>query len=71
MEKEDAREGADSLKQLEVPFVDKDECFYEAPSDFKNFITIDKICAGWTNGKFKIVQVNSKETQHTKSGRVY
>lgn len=42
--------GADNLKELKVPFIDRDTCFDLAPPDFKTFITVDKVCAGWTNG---------------------
>ncbi|CAD0206359.1 unnamed protein product [Chrysodeixis includens] len=38
------------LKVVELPYVSIDECINTAPSGFREYITSDKICAGYTNG---------------------
>ncbi|CAH2101523.1 unnamed protein product [Euphydryas editha] len=38
------------LKVVELPFVKIEECIAISPPSFREFITSDKICAGYTNG---------------------
>ncbi|XP_072941394.1 modular serine protease-like [Epargyreus clarus] len=38
------------LLTVELPFVSFDQCFNESPADFHEYITVDKICAGYKNG---------------------
>ncbi|CAH2101415.1 unnamed protein product [Euphydryas editha] len=38
------------LKVVELPYVSVDECFLLTPPSFKEYITSDKMCAGYTNG---------------------
>ncbi|XP_064075874.1 modular serine protease-like [Vanessa tameamea] len=47
-----AENGAASqvLKVVELPYVKIEECFAISPPSFREYITSDKICAGYTNG---------------------
>ncbi|XP_045457168.1 modular serine protease-like [Melitaea cinxia] len=38
------------LKVVELPFVRIEDCIRMSPQNFREFITSDKICAGYTNG---------------------
>ncbi|XP_046975499.1 modular serine protease-like [Vanessa cardui] len=38
------------LKVVELPYVKIEECFAVSPPSFREYITSDKICAGYTNG---------------------
>lgn len=39
------------LKILDMPTVDYHTCYNESPQSFKDFITTDKFCGGFTNGE--------------------
>ncbi|XP_038221558.1 modular serine protease-like isoform X2 [Zerene cesonia] len=39
-----------TLKVLDVPFVPFDECFKKSPQQYVEFLSADKICAGYGNG---------------------
>ncbi|GBP36287.1 SCAN domain-containing protein 3 [Eumeta japonica] len=41
---------ADTLRVATLPYVDVDRCLAQAPLTFHQYITSDKICAGYTNG---------------------
>ncbi|KAI5630666.1 low-density lipoprotein receptor domain class A domain-containing protein [Phthorimaea operculella] len=38
------------LKVVDLPYVEIDECIANSPPGFREYITSDKICAGYTNG---------------------
>ncbi|XP_045457190.1 modular serine protease-like [Melitaea cinxia] len=38
------------LKAVDLPYVSVDECFRLTPRSFEEYITSDKMCAGYTNG---------------------
>ncbi|XP_049883274.1 modular serine protease-like [Pectinophora gossypiella] len=38
------------LKVVDLPYVEIDECINRIPPNFREYITSDKICAGFTNG---------------------
>ncbi|GBP60570.1 Modular serine protease [Eumeta japonica] len=38
------------LQVVDLPYIDIKQCLDDAPFDFKQYITGDKICAGYTNG---------------------
>ncbi|XP_050359445.1 modular serine protease-like [Nymphalis io] len=38
------------LKVVDLPYVKIEECFAISPPNFREYITSDKICAGYTNG---------------------
>lgn len=40
------------LKQLTFPFVELHQCLETVPEYFKEFVTRDKFCAGYTNGMY-------------------
>ncbi|GBP10260.1 Clotting factor B [Eumeta japonica] len=39
-----------TLNVVKLPYIDVKKCLDEAPPDFREYITSDKICAGYTNG---------------------
>ncbi|CAB3222520.1 unnamed protein product [Arctia plantaginis] len=42
---------SESLKVLSLPFINEDTCISTLPDAFRGYITGDKFCAGYTNGK--------------------
>lgn len=40
-----------------MPYVEYDKCVSGLPDEFKPFITNDKICAGYNNGKVSTLKV--------------
>ncbi|XP_013138490.1 PREDICTED: uncharacterized protein LOC106103304 [Papilio polytes] len=39
-----------TLKSIDIPYMDITECINNAPMQFREYITSDKICAGYSNG---------------------
>lgn len=42
---------SDVLLYLDLPYVSYDNCTNYVPRDFQHYVTPDKFCAGFTNGK--------------------
>ncbi|RZC37543.1 Trypsin domain containing protein, partial [Asbolus verrucosus] len=42
-------EPSEELKDLEVPYIERDECEENLPSDYDIYLTSDKICSGFLN----------------------
>lgn len=40
------------LKSVDLGYVDVLECIMASPPDFREYITSDKFCAGYRNGKW-------------------
>ncbi|XP_073964065.1 serine protease 27-like isoform X3 [Choristoneura fumiferana] len=47
---DDVGRGSPVLQTAEMPYVDTEKCIADMPSDFRRFITVDKLCAGTVNG---------------------
>lgn len=42
---------AEELQAVRMPYVEEDACIKSLPETFTTYITNDKICAGYNNGK--------------------
>lgn len=42
------------LKVLDVPYVSIETCITESPPGFREYITSDKICAGYKDGEYRL-----------------
>lgn len=43
-----------SLQVVEMPFINEKTCVNDLPQSFRPYITGDKFCAGYTNGKLHV-----------------
>lgn len=44
-------EPAESLQEIDMPFVPYHQCLSTVPRDFRGYLTSDKFCAGRLNGE--------------------
>lgn len=47
------------LKVVEMPYINIDTCINTLPPSFREYITGDKICAGYTNGKCRYYRIGA------------
>lgn len=47
------------LKELKVPTVLRSECFKNIPEDFRQYLTNDKLCAGYLNSNMSVCNGDS------------
>jgi secreted trypsin-like serine protease len=50
---------AKELKELKVPIINFNECFKKLPPDFTQFLTSDKLCAGYLNNGIAVCHGDS------------
>jgi secreted trypsin-like serine protease len=50
---------SDRLKKIELPIVDIKVCKQESPDNFKSFVTSDKFCAGYNDGRGAVCRGDS------------
>lgn len=46
---------SDVLLHADLPYIDYDHCIDEVPPVFQHYVTRDKFCSGFSNGKCQII----------------
>lgn len=49
--KTENKTSSDALLYAQVQYIDYGHCISEVPLDFRHYVTPDKFCAGFSNGK--------------------
>jgi secreted trypsin-like serine protease len=56
---QNAKQLSDNLKSLTVPLVNEDDCYRNVPENFIQFLTDDKLCAGFLKSGMSLCQGDS------------